>query len=165
MKFLCNKHYTQGTIVAMAAKMPEVILTKYGLLAMSSWQGPLAGWVAIASGSHFLVPFRSDRYVRREKEIAETKQDLAESENTRHQQKAEHLQRRLEEAEGQLREVTEQARAHSETAAQHAEVLAKVGPPELQLVVDVPVLELMFHACPCGYSTDRIFSKSKLCLL
>ena len=32
MTFLCDKHYMQGTIVAMAAKMPEVLLTKYGLL-------------------------------------------------------------------------------------------------------------------------------------
>ena len=30
--FLHDKHYMQGTIVAMAAKMPEVILTEYGLL-------------------------------------------------------------------------------------------------------------------------------------
>ena len=32
MTFLCDKHYMQGTIVAMAAKMPEVILTEYSLL-------------------------------------------------------------------------------------------------------------------------------------
>ena len=30
MTFLCDKHYVQGTVVAMAAKMPEVILTEYG---------------------------------------------------------------------------------------------------------------------------------------
>ena len=35
MTFLCDKHYMQGTIVAMAAKMPEGILTEYGLLAPS----------------------------------------------------------------------------------------------------------------------------------
>ena len=33
MTFLCDKHYMQGTIVTMAAKMPEVILAEYGLLA------------------------------------------------------------------------------------------------------------------------------------
>ena len=32
MTFLCDKRYMQGTIVAMAAKMPKVILTEYGLL-------------------------------------------------------------------------------------------------------------------------------------
>ena len=32
MTFLYDKHYMQGTIVAMAAKMPEVILAEYGLL-------------------------------------------------------------------------------------------------------------------------------------
>ena len=32
MTFLCDKHYIRGTIVAMAAKMPEVILAEYGLL-------------------------------------------------------------------------------------------------------------------------------------
>ena len=31
MTFLCDKHCMQATIVAMAAKMPEVILTEYGL--------------------------------------------------------------------------------------------------------------------------------------
>ena len=31
MTFLCNKHYMQGTIVAMAAKLSKVILTEYGL--------------------------------------------------------------------------------------------------------------------------------------
>ena len=31
MTFLRDKHYMHGTIVAMAAKMPEVILTEYGL--------------------------------------------------------------------------------------------------------------------------------------
>ena len=30
MTFLCDKHYMQGTSVALASKMPEVILTKYG---------------------------------------------------------------------------------------------------------------------------------------
>ena len=67
------------------------------------------------------------RYVRREKEIAETKRDLADSENTRHKQLVEHLQRQLSEAKQQLSEVNEAARLHSETEAQHAEILKKVG--------------------------------------
>ena len=36
MTFLCDKYYMQGTIVAMAATMPEVILTEYGLLPVAS---------------------------------------------------------------------------------------------------------------------------------
>ena len=40
MTFLRDKHYMQGTIVAMAAKMPEVILTEYGLLRV--YNGPTA---------------------------------------------------------------------------------------------------------------------------
>ena len=44
MTFLCDKHYMQGTIVAMAAKMPEVILTEYGLLA-SSGLVPSQMWI------------------------------------------------------------------------------------------------------------------------
>ena len=67
------------------------------------------------------------RYVRREKEIAETKRELADSENTRHKQLVEHLQRHLSEVKQQLSEVNEAARLHSETDAQHAEILKKVG--------------------------------------
>ena len=44
MTFLRDKHYMQGTIVAMAAKMPEVILTEYGLLVIRrSWVQSPAG--------------------------------------------------------------------------------------------------------------------------
>lgn len=64
--------------------------------------------------------------MRREKEIAVTKQELAEAENTRHKQQVELLQRQLSEARTELQEVTEAARLQSETAAQHADVLAKV---------------------------------------
>ena len=42
MTFLCNKHYMQGIIVAMAAKMPEVILTEYGIFDLWSNQHFLA---------------------------------------------------------------------------------------------------------------------------
>ena len=66
------------------------------------------------------------RYIRREKEIADTKRELAESENVRHRQLADHLKSQLAEARDQLSEVTEAARSHTETAAQHAEILAKV---------------------------------------
>lgn len=74
-----------------------------------------------------LTHARTHRYVRREKEIAETKRDLAESENTRHKQLVKHLQRQLGEAKQQLSEVNEAARLHSETEVQHAEILKKVG--------------------------------------
>ena len=79
--------------------------------------------------THFVsfTPTLTHRYVRREKEIAETKRELAESENTRHKQLVEHLQRQLTEAKQQLNEVNEAARLHSETDVQHAEILKKVG--------------------------------------
>ena len=67
------------------------------------------------------------RYVRREKDIAETKRELAESENIRHKQLVEHLQRQLTEVKQQLSEVNEAARLHSETDVQHAELLKKVN--------------------------------------
>lgn len=66
------------------------------------------------------------RYVRREKEIAVTKQELAESESLRCQQEARQLERELREAQQQLRETSEAARHQTKTAAEHAEVLAKV---------------------------------------
>ena len=71
-------------------------------------------------------PSPSSRYVRREKEIADTKRELAESENVRHRQLADHLKTQLTEAKEQFVEVTEAAKAQSETVAQHAEILAKV---------------------------------------
>ena len=67
------------------------------------------------------------RYVRREKDIAETKRELAESENARHMQLVEQLQRQLSEARQQLSEVNEAAKLHSETDVQHAEILKKVS--------------------------------------
>ena len=50
MTFLCDKHYMQGTIVAMAAKMPKVILTEYGVLACqcSHYTHPLRESSAVA---------------------------------------------------------------------------------------------------------------------
>ena len=70
--------------------------------------------------------FISSRYIRREKEIATTKQEMAESENNHQKQLVERLQRKLSEAESQLKELSEAAQLHSESAAQHDEILAKV---------------------------------------
>ena len=67
------------------------------------------------------------RFVRREREIATTKQEMAESENTRHKQQAEHLQRQLSTAQAGLAELTEAAQLHSESTVQHTEMLTKVG--------------------------------------
>lgn len=81
----------------------------------SSWQNDLSASLGLI------------RYVRREKEIAETKRELAESESSRYHQLSEHLQRQLDEARAELKEITEAAKLQSETATQHAEVLEKVG--------------------------------------
>ncbi|XP_064382187.1 nucleoprotein TPR-like isoform X2 [Halichondria panicea] len=66
------------------------------------------------------------RFVRREREIATTKQEMAESENTRHKQQAEHLQRQLSTAQAGLAELTEAAQLHSESTVQHTEMLTKL---------------------------------------
>ena len=68
----------------------------------------------------------SSRYVRREKEIAETRCGLAESKSLRHGQRACLAEQRLQEVEEELRETREAAMSQQETATQHAEILAKV---------------------------------------
>lgn len=50
------------------------------------------------------MPPSASRYVRREKEIAETKCDLAVSESARFKQKCEQLSQQLQEAEENLRQ-------------------------------------------------------------
>ena len=67
------------------------------------------------------------RFVRREKDIAETKRELAETENQRHRRLSEQLQRQLDETREQLKQVEAAAKTHSMTSTQHAEILAKVG--------------------------------------
>ena len=66
------------------------------------------------------------RYVRREKNIADTKREIAEAENLRNKQLAEHLQRQLQETKEELKEVSAAAKSQAVTNAQHSEILAKV---------------------------------------
>lgn len=82
------------------------------------------------------------RYVRREREIAVTRQELAESESLRCQQEARQLERELREARQQLRETSEAARLQTKTAAEHAEVLAKVRS-------EVTARLLRMYTCTC----------------
>ncbi len=66
------------------------------------------------------------RYVRREKEISETKCQLAERENLRHKQLLDSARKQLSSTQSELREMCENASTYSATAAQHAEILKKV---------------------------------------
>jgi transcription initiation factor TFIIIB Brf1 subunit/transcription initiation factor TFIIB len=68
------------------------------------------------------------RYVRREKEIAETQRGLAEGENLRHKQLLESTKRQLATAESELKELCEKASSQSVTSEQHAAILKKVSP-------------------------------------
>lgn len=56
----------------------------------------------------------TSRYVRREKEIAETKCDLAVSESARFKRKCEHLSQQLQEAEETLRQERERTQVTGE---------------------------------------------------
>lgn len=66
------------------------------------------------------------RYVRREKEIAETRRELAEAENLQHKQVLGSTQRQLATAQSELKELCDNASSQQVTAAQHAEILKKV---------------------------------------
>ena len=66
------------------------------------------------------------RYVRREKDIAETKRELAESENVRQKQLLESTQRQLATVQAELDELCQNAASQNVTAAKHAEILKKV---------------------------------------
>ena len=66
------------------------------------------------------------KFVRRERDISNTRREILESESVRQTQLIAHLERQLGEARAELREVSDAAKSQTETAAQHAEVLAKV---------------------------------------
>ena len=67
------------------------------------------------------------RYVRREKEIAETRRELAVGENLRYKQELKSAQRQLASAQAELDQIRDSAASRSVTAAQHAEILKKVS--------------------------------------
>lgn len=69
----------------------------------------------------------SARYVRREKEIAETRRELAEGENLRHKQLLESVRRQLVSTQAEMKELCENASSQTLTATQHAEILKKVS--------------------------------------
>lgn len=66
------------------------------------------------------------RYVRREKEIAESSHKLAESECLRHKQLLESTQRQLSSVQAELKELCDTATRRTQTAAEHQEILKKV---------------------------------------
>ena len=66
------------------------------------------------------------RYVRREKELAETHRKLAEADNLRHKQLLESTQKQLSNVQAELKELCDSATSRAQTAAERAEILQKV---------------------------------------
>ncbi|XP_074635323.1 nucleoprotein TPR-like isoform X3 [Acropora palmata] len=66
------------------------------------------------------------RFVRREKEISETKCELSQSESIRYQQRCEYLEGQIQDLQKNISEQRTQSEVDSQMAAQHAEVMEKV---------------------------------------
>ncbi|KAK3745429.1 hypothetical protein QZH41_010253, partial [Actinostola sp. cb2023] len=66
------------------------------------------------------------RFVRREKEISDTRAEMALTESLRYQQRCTFLEKKLDESQTNLQEEKTQVQVDVETAAKHAEVLEKV---------------------------------------
>lgn len=66
------------------------------------------------------------RFVRREKEISETKCELSQSESIRYQQRCEYLEGQIQDLQKNISEQRTQSEVDSQTAAQHAKVMEKV---------------------------------------
>ena len=81
--------------------------------------------VAIIDGHAFLY-IALIRFVRREKEISETKCELSQSESIRYQQRCEYLEGQIEDLQKNVTEQRTQSDVDTKTAAQHAEVMEKV---------------------------------------
>ncbi|KAJ8376133.1 hypothetical protein SKAU_G00067130 [Synaphobranchus kaupii] len=65
------------------------------------------------------------RFVRREKEIAETRFEVAQVESLRHRQRVEHLERELKELQDSLNTEREKVQVTAKTLAQHDELMKK----------------------------------------
>ena len=66
------------------------------------------------------------RYIRREKQITDTKMELAQSQKIRLQESCDHLQRKLAETEKMLGEERERNTMNMKSAEEHTAILAKV---------------------------------------
>ncbi|NXU89868.1 TPR protein, partial [Xiphorhynchus elegans] len=65
------------------------------------------------------------RFIRREKEIAETRFEVAQVESLRYRQRAEHLERELQELQDSLNAEREKVQVTAKTIAQHEELMKK----------------------------------------
>ena len=70
--------------------------------------------------------FYFNRFVRREKEIAETKAEASETESMRYRQRAEHLQRDLEETKEALELELQRTQGKMLTEEEHKDMLEKL---------------------------------------
>ena len=73
------------------------------------------------------------RYIRREKQISDTKMEMAQSQRIRLQESCDHLQRKLAETEKMLAEERERNTMNMKSAEEHTAILAKVGKMKMAL--------------------------------
>lgn len=66
------------------------------------------------------------RFVRKEKEIAETKSELLQSENVRYQQRLEYIEKQLQDTEEILKKEKERTKSLPIDVAEHEEIMKKV---------------------------------------
>ncbi|XP_065184062.1 nucleoprotein TPR-like [Sycon ciliatum] len=66
------------------------------------------------------------RFIRHEKDIAETKAELSRAESSRFSQRCEHLDRQVQSLRESLDNERHRAQLHAETASHHAEIMEKV---------------------------------------
>ena len=83
--------------------------------------GSSASSSCVVSESYFL-----SRYIRREKQISDTKMEMSQSQRIRLQESCDHLQRKLTETEKMLAEERERNTMNMKTAEEHTAILAKV---------------------------------------
>jgi nucleoprotein TPR len=110
-------------------------LSRQLVTAQPSLAGVLSGFLSGDSPSQEVTESSSKtpaqlwdiiRFLRREKQISETKCEVSEAESVRYRQRYEHLEKQLEETRQALTEERERCQMTARTAAQHAELMQKV---------------------------------------
>ena len=66
------------------------------------------------------------RFIRKEKEIAETKSEMVQSESVRYQQRLEFVEKQLKEAEASLDKERQRSKMSAKDAKEHDEIMEKV---------------------------------------
>ena len=79
------------------------------------------------------VSYSLCRYIRREKQISDTKMEMSQSQKIRLQESCDHLQRKLTETEKMLSEERERNTMNMKSAEEHKAILAKVREHYLEI--------------------------------